>query len=194
MAVTELVREPATGSLVLSGLDKRDVARFIELTSGEEPSEGFVATIDDETEADLLFVGEIVRLLATEKQLGPAEGRRLAIPQSVRDVIARRLRHLSLECNRVLVLAAVLGREFGLDALAHMAGVPGMQCSTLWTRPWQRASSLMLPAVRDSCASRTFSSGTRSMRGSRPRAACGCTGWSSPPGSALRLRAGQRLA
>jgi predicted ATPase len=45
------------------------------------------------------------------------------IPQSVRDVIARRLRHLSQECNRVLVLASVLGREFALDALARVGGV-----------------------------------------------------------------------
>ena len=47
----------------------------------------------------------------------------LAIPQSVRDVIARRLGHLSEECNRMLVLASVLGREFALDALARLGGV-----------------------------------------------------------------------
>jgi tetratricopeptide (TPR) repeat protein len=38
----------------------------------------------------------------------------------VRDVIARRLTHLSPECNRVLVLASVLGREFALSALASI--------------------------------------------------------------------------
>ena len=38
-------------------------------------------------------------------------------------MIARRLTHLSDECNRVLVLASVLGREFALDALARMGGV-----------------------------------------------------------------------
>src|SRR5262249_19811796 len=43
----------------------------------------------------------------------------VAVPQSVRDVIARRLTHLSDECNRVLTLASVLGREFALDVLAH---------------------------------------------------------------------------
>ena len=46
-------------------------------------------------------------------------GSQLSIPQSVRDVIVRRLRHLSEECNRVLVLASVLGREFAVDVLAN---------------------------------------------------------------------------
>jgi hypothetical protein len=39
-------------------------------------------------------------------------------------VIARRLTHLSEDCNRVLVLAAVLGREFAVDALARLGGLP----------------------------------------------------------------------
>ena len=55
--------------------------------------------------------------------MGDPDGPRPTIPQSVRDVIARRLRHLSEECNRVLVLASVLGREFSLEALARLAGV-----------------------------------------------------------------------
>jgi DNA-binding SARP family transcriptional activator/tetratricopeptide (TPR) repeat protein len=124
-ALTELAREPVTRSLALAGLGEREVARFIELTSGEAPSEELVATIHEETEGNPLFVGEIVWLLAAEGGLADAEAPRLAIPQSVRDVIARRLRHLSEECNRLLVLASVLGREFALDALARLAGVSG---------------------------------------------------------------------
>src|SRR3954466_2464229 len=44
-------------------------------------------------------------------------------PRGVPDVIARRLTFLSDEANRVLVLASVLGREFGLDTLAAVAGI-----------------------------------------------------------------------
>jgi DNA-binding SARP family transcriptional activator len=120
--LTELAREPVTRSLALAGLGERDVTRFIELMSGETPSEELVFGICKETEGNPLFVGEIVRLLAAEGSLD-AGAPRIAIPQSVRDVIARRLRHLSEECNRVLVLASVLGREFRLDALARLAGV-----------------------------------------------------------------------
>ena len=56
--------------------------------------------------------------------VGRESGRpEVAIPQSVHAVIARRLAHLSDECNRLLVLAAVLGRDFSLDALARIGGV-----------------------------------------------------------------------
>ena len=123
-ALTELVREPMTSCLPLAGLAERDIARFIELTTGETPADQLVAIMREETEGNPLFVGEIVRLLATEGSLGNATASsRLAIPQSVRDVIARRLRHLSPECNRVLVLASVIGREFALNALARVSGI-----------------------------------------------------------------------
>ena len=38
-------------------------------------------------------------------------------------MIARRLGHLSEECNRLLVLASVIGREFRLDVLARLGEV-----------------------------------------------------------------------
>jgi DNA-binding SARP family transcriptional activator len=121
-AVTELLREPITTTIALGGLAEHDVRRFIELTAGESPTEKLVVAIHAETEGNPLFVGEIVRLLATEGGI-TVDPPRLGIPQSVRDVIARRLRHLSEECHRVLVLASVLGREFALDALARVANV-----------------------------------------------------------------------
>jgi DNA-binding SARP family transcriptional activator len=122
-ALTELAREPVTRILPLAGLREHEVAQFVEFISGEPPGEALVAAIHQETEGNPLFVGEIVRLLATEGRLGEREAPRLAIPQSVRDVIARRLRHLSEECYRVLLLASVLGREFRLEALSRLADV-----------------------------------------------------------------------
>ena len=120
--ITELVREPVSKSIALGGLGERDVARFIELVAGEAPTDELVEVIQEEAEGNPLFVGEIVRLLATEGGLD--RGRpSLRVPESVRDVIARRLRHLSEDCNHVLVLASVLGREFGLQALARLAGI-----------------------------------------------------------------------
>ena len=122
-ALIQLAREPVTRSLALAGLGEHDVRRFLELMSGESPADELVAAIHEETEGNPLFVGEIARLLATEGGLTVARASRLAIPQSIRDVIARRLRHLSEECNRVLVLGSVLGREFALEALARVAGL-----------------------------------------------------------------------
>ncbi|HTE83122.1 MAG TPA: hypothetical protein VK821_00125 [Dehalococcoidia bacterium] len=41
----------------------------------------------------------------------------MSIPEGLRDVIGRRLSRLSPDCNRVLAVAAVIGRDFGLETL-----------------------------------------------------------------------------
>jgi DNA-binding SARP family transcriptional activator len=111
--LTEVAREPGTTRLSLRGLSQQDVAEYVELAAAELASPDLIASLYDETDGNPLFVGETVRLLVVEG--------RIAIPQSVRDVISRRLAHLADECNRVLVLASVLGREFALDALARLS-------------------------------------------------------------------------
>ena len=113
--LTEVAREPGTTRLSLRGLSQQDVAEYVELSAAELASPDLIASLYDETEGNPLFVGETVRLLVVEG--------RIAIPQSIRDVISRRLAHLGEECNRVLVLASVLGREFALDALARLCKV-----------------------------------------------------------------------
>ena len=121
--LTELAREPVTRTLALAGLGEADVARFIELAAPGASAAELGPAVHAETEGNPLFVGEIVRLLAAERRLDEPATAPLAIPQSVREVIGRRLRHLSDECNRLLALASVLGREFDLDALAGVSGL-----------------------------------------------------------------------
>jgi eukaryotic-like serine/threonine-protein kinase len=120
-----VTREPVTSRISLGGLSEGEVAEYVELTAAQIASAELIAALHGDTGGNPLFVGEIVRLLSVEGvQSDSTDEIHLAIPQSVRDVIARRLAHLSEECNRVLVLASVLGREFGLDALTRLGGVP----------------------------------------------------------------------
>ena len=122
--LANVVSEPATRRLRLRGLSERAVAEYIERTASDIASPSLVGALHEETEGNPLFVGEIVRLLAVEGGRSESAAEfRVAIPESIREVIGRRLGHLSDECKRVLVLASVLGREFDLNALAHMAGV-----------------------------------------------------------------------
>ena len=121
--LTELAREPVTRTLALAGLAEADVARFIELAAPGASAGELGAVVHAETEGNPLFVGEVVRLLAAEGRLDEPASAPLAIPQSVREVIGRRLRHLSDDCNRLLTFASVLGREFDLDALAGVSGL-----------------------------------------------------------------------
>jgi DNA-binding SARP family transcriptional activator len=121
--LTELAREPVTRMLALVGLGEDDVARFIELAAPGASAAELGPVVHAETEGNPLFVGEIVRLLAAERGLDEPGMTPLSIPESVREVIGRRLRHLSDECNRLLAQASVLGREFDLDALAGVSGL-----------------------------------------------------------------------
>jgi AAA ATPase domain len=122
--LAEGAREPGTRRLALGGLSQGEVAEYVDLTASEMSSPELVAGLHEETEGNPLFVGEMVRLLSVEGVRQESTGEAgLAIPQGVRDVIARRLTHLSEECNRVLTHASVIGREFALDVLARMTGI-----------------------------------------------------------------------
>ena len=120
--LTELAREPVTRTLALGGLDEADVTEYIQIAAPDASAQGLAPAVHAETEGNPLFVGEIVRLLTEERRLEAEPGTPpLVIPQSVREVIGRRLRNLSDECRHLLTLASVLGREFDLDALARVS-------------------------------------------------------------------------
>ena len=121
--LTEVAREPLTSRLLLAGLSEPDVREYVEQTASAIVSTELVAALHEETDGNPLFVSEALRLLTLEGIQPGSLGARIVIPQNVRDVIARRLTHLSGECNRVLVVASVLGREFALAAVARVGGV-----------------------------------------------------------------------
>jgi DNA-binding SARP family transcriptional activator len=119
--LAELNREPVTHRIPLVGLDESAIAEYIELTAGRRPVDKLVSDIRSETEGNPLFVGEFVRLLAAEGDFETGKIPELAVPEGVREVIGRRLRHLSTECQQVLTLASVLGREIDLAVLEHLS-------------------------------------------------------------------------
>jgi DNA-binding SARP family transcriptional activator len=119
--LAELTRERVTHRIALYGLDEPGVSEYVELAAGHTPADSLVAAIHLETEGNPLFVGEVVRLLAAEGRLELEEPGQLGLPEGIRQVIGRRLRHLSPECYNVLTLASVLGREFDLDALERVS-------------------------------------------------------------------------
>jgi len=126
----ELSRQGLSARIVLRGLNEQDVARFIEMTTGIEPTEQLVRTVYLQTEGNPFFLSEIVRLLVVEGQLEHSQSRTSAstrIPEGVREVIGRRLDRLSAECNRMLTIASVIGREFSVDALEPLSDISSDQ-------------------------------------------------------------------
>ena len=96
------------------------MTRFIEITSGTKPPAALVEAVYRETEGNPFFVNEVVRLLVADGRLDKPESVTswsVTIPQGVREVVGRRLDHLSDECNRVLTIGSVIGREFDLKTV-----------------------------------------------------------------------------
>jgi tetratricopeptide (TPR) repeat protein len=121
--VTELGREPITRELHLRGLEQGTVGEFIRATGGVEPHALLVAALYRETGGNPLFLGEAVRLLVAEGRLGmtPEPGvLRVAVPSRIREVIARRVGHLSESCRLTLTVGSVLGPEFSLEVVGRV--------------------------------------------------------------------------
>jgi DNA-binding SARP family transcriptional activator len=124
-ALGELARQPATRTLLLEGFGESDVSRLIEVVADASPSPQMAAAVHTGTGGNPLFVGELVRLLASEGRLvepiHEADVRR-SIPRGVRDVIAKRLTLVSDASREMLGMGSVLGREFSIHTLAHAGG------------------------------------------------------------------------
>ena len=126
-SLVDLGRHRVTRHIRLTGLNEADVATFLQIATARVPRTKVVTAVYEETEGNPLFVGEVIRLLASEGRLeraGEADAFVLSIPQGVREVIGARLGHLSPECHRALSLASVLGREFEIDVLGSMSELP----------------------------------------------------------------------
>lgn len=129
----DLIRERLFERVLLRGLQKDDVDRFIEMAAGIKPPPGLVDAVYTQTEGNPLFVTEVVRLLVQEGNLkagtspqgrGTTSTWTVRIPEGVREVIGRRLDRLSDRCNDVLTTGAVIGRRFALAALAKLYSDP----------------------------------------------------------------------
>ncbi|HLF08460.1 MAG TPA: hypothetical protein VI789_03835, partial [Dehalococcoidia bacterium] len=116
----------------LRGLTVDEVQRMISNIRGQEVSWGRAEMYYRQTEGNPLFIQELLRYLV-EEGLVVREGGRYAladpsqpeagVPEGLRDVIGKRLSRLSPECNRLLSVAAVIGRDFDLATLRAVTAV-----------------------------------------------------------------------
>lgn len=133
-ALLDLLRHRHTERIHLRGLDIRETERLVGalLTDAGLGDDGTIASaVQRESEGNPLFIEELVRGLIEARRPGAVAGSGTAIvdtialpalPQSVEQVIGRRLARLSESCRVILAQAAVVGREFAYDLLARMVG------------------------------------------------------------------------
>ena len=133
-SLAELRRLPHFGRVLLRGLNADEVRRMLASITGQEVPWGLAEAVHRQTEGNPLFVQEVVRYLAEDKAITRGEGGKwqvtrdtpieMRIPDGLRDVIGKRLSSLSEGCNKVLSVAAVIGRDFRLEPLQKVANVP----------------------------------------------------------------------
>ncbi len=132
-ALAELRRTTPFARVALRGLTVDEVHRMMRAIRGQEVPWGRAEAIHRQTEGNPLFVQEVLRYLVEEGivvreggQWVRADGGEAdaGIPEGLRDVIGKRLSRLRPETNQVLTIAAVIGRDFRLDALQQVADRP----------------------------------------------------------------------
>jgi tetratricopeptide (TPR) repeat protein len=131
-ALAELRRVSNYGRVFLRDLNADEVRRMLESITRESVPWGLAEVVHRQTEGNPLFVQEVVRYLAEEGLITRKEGKwrptrdtplEMSIPEGLRDVIGKRLSLLSPECNQLLSVASVIGREFALETLKAVAAV-----------------------------------------------------------------------
>jgi hypothetical protein len=131
-SLAELRRVSSFGRVLLRGLNVDEVRRMLTRITNEGIPVSLAEAVHRQTEGNPLFVQEVVRYLTEEKLLITSGGKmktsditkiEMNIPEGLRDVIGKRLTNLSEECNKLLSIAAVIGRDFSLEILRLISDV-----------------------------------------------------------------------
>jgi class 3 adenylate cyclase len=130
--LADLRRIEGIERIALEGLGAAEVSEVMAAAAGHElDADALVlaAEIASETDGNPFFVGEVLRSLVESGRLLYDEATErwsvdrsspLGLPESVRDVIVRRVERLGADAREALTLAAVVGRSFELELLARL--------------------------------------------------------------------------
>jgi tetratricopeptide (TPR) repeat protein len=129
-ALGGLARETSYDRIALRGLAVEDVDRLLETIANETVPEPFVAALSRETNGNPFFIREVLLHLAEEGTIVREDGHwtarvaieAMGIPESVRQVIGRRLARLSPNANRLLTAATAFSNVFPFAVLAAVVG------------------------------------------------------------------------
>lgn len=130
-ALVEWNRERLATRLPLGRLRREETAGLLTTLFRQEAiSPEFVDVIQRETEGNPFFIEEVIKTLIEQGQIYLEAGRwerkaihDLAIPQSVKEAVGRRLDRLSQPCLEILHTAAALGKQFRFEELAAVGNL-----------------------------------------------------------------------
>jgi class 3 adenylate cyclase/tetratricopeptide (TPR) repeat protein len=131
-----LYRHPGVSRVDLGGLDDAGVVALMEAIAGyslRADEIDLARAVHRETDGNPFFVTQVLQHLVESGSLyQDSTGRwvtgdpvdRMALPDTVREVIGGRVVRLGPSAGRVLALAAVIGRDFDVALLATAAALP----------------------------------------------------------------------
>ncbi|GJH28916.1 helix-turn-helix transcriptional regulator [Caballeronia novacaledonica] len=125
-AFADLVRTQGFRRVHLKGLDCQESGQFFQVASGAVADARLAEALHARTEGNPLFLRETVRLLTEHRDRTGAWAYDdpvllTTIPEGVRNVIARRVRHLPERARGLLAIAACIGRTFDTELLIWLA-------------------------------------------------------------------------
>ncbi len=131
-ALADLRRDRLVERVALGGLDTDAAEGLITGWVGAHASAGLVDAVQDETGGNPFFIEEVLQHLLESGALAIDDAgwhltrpvRELGVPESVREVIGRRLDRLGDDAVDVLETAAVIGPDFDLELLEAACGLP----------------------------------------------------------------------
>jgi predicted ATPase len=181
-AVADLLRQPDVDRLSLTGFDRDGVSAYLQARAGGEFDRAgpqLAERLHAETAGDPYYLSELLRHLGetgalTEGGWAAAADGGSGVPESVRDVIARRVSRLPDATRDVLALAAIQGDRFDPTVLAEASDLPTSTCWRPSTLPAPPGWSPRPTGRRRDIASCTHWSGTPCPTGSVPPDACSC--------------------
>jgi hypothetical protein len=132
--LADLNRIDGVKRISLHGLGESDVRGIMERSVGHSLDEPGLALAHDlfrETGGNPFYTGEVLRHLTESGRLYEGDGGHwtvrgglsaIGLPQSIREVVGRRVERLGEATLKVLSAAAVIGREFDSDLLQAVSG------------------------------------------------------------------------
>lgn len=128
-ALVQWNRQRLANRLQLARFTVAETNTLIATLFGQQQVSGeFAEAIHRETEGNPFFIEEVVKALVDQGQIYWAgdhwerdELENLAIPQSIKEAIGRRLNHLNKSCIDILHTAAVIGKDFPYVLLAAVS-------------------------------------------------------------------------
>jgi DNA-binding SARP family transcriptional activator len=118
--IADLHRERRLHRVVLGGMSEREAEALVAARLSAPPSAAFVRGLHEQTQGNAFFIEEALRALVESHVLEPgAEAgadalESIGVPESVAEVILRRLSRVSELARETLTIAATIGPEFDL--------------------------------------------------------------------------------